>query len=275
MAGGKGINVARVARTLGHHSEIGGFLGGYIGQYARSQYDADNLIGHYVWYEGETRLSILINEPDGRSTVFNDAGMPVDAEHVQQLADKIKTSSTKFDWVSQSGSIPPGAPTEAYNAVLQAARPAKVALDSHGKMLQYGARLKLDLLRINGKEAGDLLGYTVNTPDSAGRACRDLYDWGNPLVAISMGEQGAVAYDGGSVMHFIAPTVPVISNVGAGDAMFAGLICGLMEGKPFVEAMRMGIACGTAGCMVQAPGYMNLEDMRAVLPRVEVRYLTL
>src|SRR5437870_2065862 len=72
MAGGKGINVARVARTLGHHSEVGGFLGGYVGQFAKSQYDADHLIGHYVWYNGETRLSVLINEPDGRSTVFND-----------------------------------------------------------------------------------------------------------------------------------------------------------------------------------------------------------
>ncbi len=273
IPGGKGVNVARITRTLAYQVEIGGFLAGYNGRYCEHSYTADGLRGHYVWYEGETRDSILINEPDGRSTVINEDGSPVGEESVLELARHIHDVIGQFKWLSSSGSVPPGAPMEAYMQLIEASRPAKIAIDSHGRMLAAAAHQGLDLLRINHLEASDLLGRNIDTVEQAAEACAILHDWGNRHVAISLGEPGAVGYDGVDCWHVNPPAVTVISNVGAGDAMFAGMITAFMAGKSFAEALRQGVACGSANCTVREPAGLPLDTYDRLLPQVAMERL--
>jgi 1-phosphofructokinase family hexose kinase len=274
MAGGKGLNVARVARALGQHVEVGGFLGGSTGRFAQGQYEADGLRGHYVWFEGETRECILVNEPDGRSTVINENGGPVTPEHVAAFAAQIRQIRDNFQWISLSGSVQPGAPPEAYAEVIEAMRPARIAIDTHGKVLELAARCNPDLLRINGHEAAALLGRPVDNVEAALAACVELHGWGSQLVAISMGEKGAVGYDGTEAWHGSTPPITVVSNIGAGDGMLAGVLAGLMEERPFAEALAMGVASGATCCTIQAPGTLPLETYRQLLPQVKLVALT-
>ncbi len=273
IPGGKGVNVARVVRQFGHHVEIAGFLGGYNGHFAKHQYTGEGLPGHYVWYEGETRECILASEADGRTTVINEAGTPIDEEIVAQLALQIDEIINRFDWVSISGSIPPGAGASAYKPVIAAAHHARIAIDTHGEALGVFAHQKVDLLRINHHEAGDLLGFTVNNINTAQDACIELHAWGNKHVVISLGEEGAVGYDGEDILYATTPDVRVISPVGAGDGMLAGMLAALMSEKPFAEALRYGVASGAACCTIQQPGYLPLDTFQQLLAASEIKTL--
>jgi tagatose 6-phosphate kinase len=273
IPGGKGINVARVVRALGFDAEVSGFLGGFNGRFAQSQYEADGLRGHFVWYEGETRYSILINEPDGRSTVINEVGAPLADEYVLELARHIREVKDQFRWFSSSGSVQPGAAVESYLEIVEAARPLPIAVDSHGRLLVAIAHHGLDLLRINNHEASELLGYTIDTVEAAASACATLHSWGNHYVAISLGEPGAVGHDGRHCWHASPPPIQVTSNVGAGDAMFAGMLAAFMEGKSFVDALRQGVASGSANCTSQEPGGLPVDTYRQLVPQVAVRQL--
>jgi tagatose 6-phosphate kinase len=273
VPGGKGVNVARVVRQLGHQAAVGGFLGGYNGRFLSDSFAVEGLPGYYVWVGGETRETVLISEPGGRTTVVNEPGPLVSAEHVTALAQHIHENRERFDWVSLSGSVQPGAPPEAYAAVFDAARPAKLAIDTHGDVLALAIRHQPDLLRINHLEAAALVGYAVDSIDTARKACIDLVGWGNHRVVISLGEQGAVGHDGRESWRLYTPPISVISDVGAGDGMFAGILVGLMEGQSFVDALRRGVASAAACCTVQSPGLLPLNTFRELLDQVIVETL--
>ncbi len=274
LAGGKGVNVARIVRQFGQQAEVGGFLGGNNGRFLGESFAAEGLPGYTVWVDGETRESILITEPGGRTTVINEPGPVVSAEHVAALVQHIRDNRERFDWLSLSGSVPPGAPAAVYATIFDAARPAKLAIDTHGDLLALAARRQLDLLRINHLEAAALLGYAVEGVDTAWKACRDLIGWGNQRVAISLGKQGAVGYDGREGWHLYTPPVNVVSDVGAGDSMLAGILVGLMEGQSFVDALRRGVATAAACCTILSPGPPPLETYHELLGQVIVEPLS-
>lgn len=59
--------------------------------------------------------------------------------------------------------------------------------------------------------------------------------------------------------------------MGAGDAMVGGLMTALQQGKSLREAFRMAVACGTASVMTDGTQLVRPEDVRELLPRVELR----
>jgi len=273
VGGGKGINAARVARQLGKHTEVGGFLAGFGGQMAESHFKAFDLIGHFVWYEGELRNSTHISEPGGRTTVINEDGGMVHSEHVIAMTNLIREIRSRFDWIASSGSVPPDAPIETYTEMIQAMRPAKVAIDANGRMLKMVVHQNPDLLHVNHHEAGDVLGRTLHTLESVRDACAELYRMGSRHVVISLGEKGAVGYAGDQFYHVTTPPIDLVSDVGAGDGLFGAMIVGLMDNLPFVDVLRMGVASGAACCTVQEPGYLPMDTYQRLLAELTVKSL--
>ena len=58
-----------------------------------------------------------------------------------------------------------------------------------------------------------------------------------------------------------APTVKKQTTVGAGDSMVAGIVWMLESGKHMEEAVRFGIACGTAATMNTGTQLFNRPDV--------------
>jgi len=73
-------------------------------------------------------------------------------------------------------------------------------------------------------------------------ACVDRFlEWGVGLVALTMGHRGAlVALQSGERWHIPSHDVPVADVTGAGDAFWAGLILGLLDGLPPRQAGEFG-----------------------------------
>jgi 6-phosphofructokinase 2 len=60
--------------------------------------------------------------------------------------------------------------------------------------------------------------------------------------------------------HVHPPTVPIVSKVGAGDSMVAGIVLSLARGTRLREAILSGVSAGTAADMTPGTELCRRED---------------
>ena len=95
-----------------------------------------------------------------------------------------------------------------------------------------------DLLALNEEEASALLGdgpgHVLEERLLAQRAAALTLTFPRLRVIVSAGRRGAYGFEGGHSQYCPAPVVQPISTAGAGDALLAGVLCGLAAGLPFI-----------------------------------------
>jgi ribokinase len=99
------------------------------------------------------------------------------------------------------------------------------------------------ILTPNEHEASDLTGVPVTDVSTAHAAARALHDAG-PVAVVTLGALGVWVEGDGVSEHIAAPRVDAVATVAAGDAFAGGLAAGITEGRPLVEAVRLGVTCG-------------------------------
>lgn len=60
----------------------------------------------------------------------------------------------------------------------------------------------------------------------------------------------------------------VVSAVGSGDALLAGVAAGTMRGSPLAEAVRLGVAVGAANATRVGAGLFDAALVEPLLARV-------
>ena len=86
------------------------------------------------------------------------------------------------------------------------------------------------------------------------------------LVVVKRGSEGATLVGHQGRVDVPAEPVPVIDVIGAGDALCAGLLSGLLDGLDPVAALRRGT--WVAGRCVASAGDWEGLPVRAELPQV-------
>lgn len=152
-------------------------------------------------------------------------------------------------------------PGAALAGLLQRARPGPCGIDavSAHKVLRIAPLLaRIDLLKLNGFEAEALLGAPARDGAEARAAAEALAARGVRQVVLSLGARGAAwAERGEAPRSGFAPALAVDpatvrSTSGAGDALLAGLVHGLLGGGPIEAALRFAQGC--AALTLQADG---------------------
>ena len=70
---------------------------------------------------------------------------------------------------------------------------------------------------------------------------------------------------------FAAPPVErVVSTVGSGDSMVAGMVAGLLGGDDMVDAVRRGVAAGSAAVLTPGTDLCHPEDVDRLYALVEI-----
>lgn len=265
--GGKGVNVARSARTLGAVSCCAGLLAGASGRIAAEMAEAEGLDAAWSWAPaGETRTcTLVVDSSTAASTVLNEPGPAIMRTTWQGFHDDVVRMSAGFDAVAICGSLPPGVPEEAIAELAAAIQAGGVSawVDNSGQALAHAVSAGPFGLKINHEEASLLVDETIDGPESAARAAAALRErGGSPYMAITLGAQGAVLCCAGGCWHATPADLPIRSAVGSGDAFSAGLIAGLAAGQDPEKALRQATAAGTANALHLGAGLFGKADVR-------------
>lgn len=271
QAGGKGVNVARVLKTLGEPSLLLGFTGGGAGKLIEAGLRAEkiNLLSTRV--REESRTCLIINERSRREqTVINAPGASIGDEEFRRFETNFERSLQRADFVVVTGSLPPNLPADTYARLIEAARACgkRVLLDCAGAPLRLALEARPFLVKINGAEASELLhAHAVTDFDEAARATHELRERGAESAMITLGAQGAVLDSGDALYRFAAPRVRAANSVGSGDATLAGLVAGLRRGWTMQESGALAVAAGAANALHGA-GACSKEEIAELQPRV-------
>ncbi|MBQ6714271.1 MAG: hypothetical protein IJN15_01835, partial [Clostridia bacterium] len=121
-AGGKGINVARVASLLGENTVALGFIGGRNGEFVSEEIKKLGIQDRFTRICGETRINTNISDKSGNSTELLESGPAVTKESISELINEFDKSADESDIICVSGSLPKGADSSLYKELIHIAK---------------------------------------------------------------------------------------------------------------------------------------------------------
>ncbi|WP_217176931.1 1-phosphofructokinase family hexose kinase [Streptomyces sp. AC495_CC817] len=268
-AGGKGLNVARVAHAQGAEVVAVTTAGGRSGAEFSAELSASGVPHALVEVAGATRQSIaIVDEQLGDTTIVNERGVnPSDAEWAALLAEVVDRLPAASVLVI-SGSLPPGAPAPLLPVLIGVGRDAgvPVIVDTSGPALLAAADAGASVLKPN---AAELVEATGIADPVAG--ARSLIERGVELVLLSLGAEGMLAVTSSAVLH-ARLDAPLAGNpTGAGDAGVAACAVLFAEGERDPERLlRRATAWSAAAVLMPLAGEIS-ESWSALEQRLTVR----
>ena len=233
-AAGKGLNVAQVLADLGHQLTVTGFLGEGNPQAFEQLFAARGFADEFVRVAGDTRSNLKLAEADGRVTDINGPGLAVSEAQCDELLARLERLVPDHDLVIVAGSLPRGIEVQWFVELLQRLKRlgARVSLDTSGAALREGLAATPWLIKPNEQELGEARGVALDDSSAVAAEARRLQAEGIAHVVVSQGAHGVSWFSPNAALHANPPKVRVVSTVGAGDSLLAGMLHGLLEGWP-------------------------------------------
>ena len=273
--GGGGINVARVLKRFGADVTAIYSNGGALGQLLRRLVDQEGLSGLPVPIANETREDFTVFETStGLQFRFVLPGPHLTEHEWSACLAMLGQLQRGTQFVVGSGSLPPGVPDDFYGRLAQMAKRAgsKVVVDSTGPPLRAALDAGVYLIKPSLNEFRSLMGEPLETQGDRIRACRSLVERRQvEIVALTLGEQGALLVTGDQVLSAQALAITPVSVVGTGDSFLGGLIWSLASGHPVETALRYAIAAGSAALLAPGTELCRREDVERLVNDVKVR----
>jgi 1-phosphofructokinase family hexose kinase len=275
VPGGKGLNVARAAHSLGADVVATGILAGHAGRWLSEALAAEGVRGAFAWVDGETRASLSVADREsGGLTEFYERGDDIGTDGWARLERVVRPALSGASWMTMSGNLPPGAPEDGYARLIRLAHDAGVrtALDARERALAEGVGAGPDLVKVNEEEAGWLLGAEIGSTEEAKAAADAL--WGrlgrSGVAIVTCGADGAmVAGTDGDIVHgrlYVKGAYPV----GSGDAFLGGLVSGLDRGDAWPEAIALALGAATANAEMPGAGRLDPVVAAELAARVDL-----
>ncbi|MDI6871494.1 MAG: 1-phosphofructokinase family hexose kinase [Bacillota bacterium] len=285
--GGKGINVARVVKTLGAEALASGFTGGNAGRWIEEELARLGLATDFVRVGGESRTTlVLVDRAAGNQTELREPSPDISPREAGLMLDKVKHLAERSRVIVFSGSLPSGLPAGFYGDLVTAAKGAGALtiLDTSGAPLAKGLEAGPYLIKPNEEELGDL---EVKQDYGAGEDVRRIVGvsrrWverGLSLVVVSLGAAGLVAVTEKGAWSVRPPRLSPVNTVGCGDALVAGCAV-VFDRSPqdlvreaaesvVLEALRLGTAAAASAALQPCAGEVDLSEVARFLNEVSV-----
>ena len=271
--GGKGINVAVVARRLGLSVQCLGIMGENGSAELTGMLEKEGLDHFFLTIPGHIRTNTKIVSRAGQGvTELNEPGPTVDAGALADFFSLAREKTVQSDMVVITGSLPPGCPEGTYRDLLKILEGKKCILDTEGKELELAAKGACPyLIKPNLKEMEATLGIELRTMRSIRDAALLFVRLGVEHAVVSMGEMGAMYVSADKTLFAPALRVEIKSTVGAGDAMIGGMLLGYEREKDMARAFSYGIAAGAASIMTAGTQLIVREDFERLLDMVKIQ----
>jgi 1-phosphofructokinase family hexose kinase len=266
LPGGKGVNVARAAKTLGRPVIATGFIGGRKGDQIVSDLNDEGILCDFVRVAGESRISTaVVDSATGLVTEINEQGPDIQPEDLDRLREKLEYLGKAADAVVFAGSVPPGLDDNCYAELIQHVH--RIGMPSffytYADPLRLGIKAGPDYVFPKLVEAEKVIGYEFGGLEDQLAAVRTMHDMGAGSVVLSW-RYGCVALlsEGRQTRLFVGkfPELSVVSPLGWTDAIIAGFAVHLLEGHAPSECLRFGLGCAAANLMSWGAGVFSPAD---------------
>lgn len=269
LCGGKGINVSVVLRNLGVDNVALGFIAGFTGKEIARQLSALGCRSDFIELPtGLSRVNVKIkaaeeSEINGRGPAIGPAALDSLFLQLERLA--------AGDTLVLAGSIPSALPSDIYERILARldGRGVRAVVDATCDLLRNVLKYRPFLIKPNKAELAELFSAAIENDADVVRYARELQSLGAQNVLVSLAGDGALLLTADGAAHRgRAPRGKVVNSVGAGDSMVAGFLAGLLQGGGLQDALRWGLAAGSASAFSEQ--LARREEVEALLPHVQL-----
>jgi fructose-1-phosphate kinase PfkB-like protein len=258
VAGGKGINVARVLARHGHRVIASGFAGCGQGGLLTDLVKTDGITAAFVPVAARARIGFqVVDAARSRSTAVLESGFAVTAAESAALLRRIRDFLAMTDLVLVGGSVPCVACTDLIRQICdlcyRADRPCWV--DAYGPAMDeaLAGPHPPQLAKPNRQEYGT---------GRAWLACEELHltDGARPVTVRSpLGR-----------FRVTAPRIREVNPVGSGDCYLAALAHARLSGWPMEDQLAYATAAGAVNAQRSEVARLGPDDIRPLMRKVTV-----
>ena len=265
--GGKGINVSRILKRINQPTQALGFIAGFSGNYILDYLQEEGVDAAFIQVQGNSRINVKVkgqeeSEINGKGPVIQEG----DLNKLLEMIDQLDPSAS----IVFAGSANPNLGNQIYMDLIRRAkdRGLTVACDFEGQTLVDAIQFEPLLIKPNNHELGAIFGTSLTDRKDIVHYAKKLMEKGAQNVLVSMAGDGAILVcDQGA--YWAKPIKGQVANsVGAGDSMVAGFMAAYQETKDPIEALKLGVACGTATAF--SPDLASAAAIAEILKKVEV-----
>jgi len=245
-ASGKATNTARTLHCLGSPYILFGFGSGHFSRLLKEE----DIAHHLIDAEADTRVcqSILSRETGTSTELVEEMPQPGEAEWAL-LKEAFLKIIPGCAGLLLCGSPPPGTPSSIYRELIELAHKHNCwsLVDSQKDFLKEALAAKPLIAKCNQDEFAttfpsyNIKHLSIDHPDTN--------------LLISQGAEPCKLAKAGEVSSLaVKSETDIISTIGCGDAMNAGIAKAVSEGKDILEAVDSGIRCGELNTQTRIPG---------------------
>jgi 1-phosphofructokinase family hexose kinase len=271
--GGRGINAAAVIHSFGGETLAIVPAGGERGARFESYMDHCGFPVVTVPIRNDVRLNFTVTDRHGLTIKLNESGPRIERGELTSVEGTVESYLAGASWLMLCGSLPPGVPGDFYAQLIERAkkRGVKTLLDTDGEALSRGVEAGPTVVTPNQQEAERLLNTVLLTRSHSIAAVRKIQALGVSSVILSLGSRGAIGARGSEMWEVAPPRIDAISPIGAGDALAAATVWSLAKGDSFQDALRWGVAAGSAKAKLPGMNFATLEQTREVYEDADLR----
>jgi 1-phosphofructokinase family hexose kinase len=281
MPGGKGVNVARVLKTLGAPVIATGLAGGATGTRLVDQLTQFSVLSDFVRIREESRTNTAVIDPTtGEQTEINERGPAVSEQEIELFVDKLLYLARGASVCVFAGSLPRNVEIDVYAGLIRELKRMGVTcvVDTDGDPLRRAVRAEPDVISPNVLEAEELVGHEFNDEEDHCIAVREMVELG-AREAIMTAPDGCYAQ-----MHAPEPgaaprlyrvrvrpgVIEPRATVGSGDAFLAGFVSARYNGLGTEECLIHAVACGAQSTQHLGAGLIDRGQVERLLGEIEV-----
>ncbi|GAD79965.1 1-phosphofructokinase [Vibrio ezurae] len=273
-AAGKGVNVAKVLSELGAEVTVTGFLGKNNPELFSQLFNDIKAKDAFIRVDGATRINVKLIEQDGRVSDINFPGVTVTEADIRAFEETLFALAKDHDYFVIAGSLPNGISPQLCASWIKRLHQLgkKVLFDSSRDALRAGLDAKPWLIKPNDEELAEFVGRSLTTAEQCQQAALELADKGIDNIVVSMGANGVMWLEQGIWLFSQPPKAKIVSTVGAGDTLVAGLCWGHMQNMEKEPLLQFATGLSALAVTQVGVGIPSSEQLHSVINQVDVRH---
>ncbi len=269
--GGKGINTAKVLKSLGSDVTSIAFLGGTTGAKIEKMLDSLDINQKNIHIENETRTNIkIIENSNNTCTELNEKASPLSKVNFNDFDLVFENDLHNAEIITFSGRLPEGVDADYYGKYIKKAneKGIKTVLDTSGNAFKKGIEAKPWCIKPNLDELSEYCNEKLETESDIIKKSKEINELGVEIVIVTLGPKGVICTTRDVTVRLSSPRVLAKSTVGAGDSFLAGFIHKILIGETLENALKYAVAVSTAKVTLMGTGVPKKEDIEKYLEAI-------